>query len=143
MQPAKTTKYLCLFLCGICSDYTLRATWAAVLPPVAFEGRAFSGSAISESRISVKVLGKKTSRCRELFANQSQSNQPCSHCKFRIFCLLWLWACCFQFLCHFGKCKAKLNVAFQLSGMKSVFPAVGWLVELRQPEFDCAFCKVA
>ena len=24
MQPAKTTKYLCLFLCGICSDYTLR-----------------------------------------------------------------------------------------------------------------------
>ena len=24
MQPAKSTKYLCLFLCGICSDYTLR-----------------------------------------------------------------------------------------------------------------------
>lgn len=24
MQPAKTTKYLCLFLCGICSDYTLQ-----------------------------------------------------------------------------------------------------------------------
>ena len=33
MQPAKTTKYLCLFLCGICSDYTLRnqgAVWACV-----------------------------------------------------------------------------------------------------------------
>lgn len=24
MQPAKSTKYLCLFLCGICSDYTLQ-----------------------------------------------------------------------------------------------------------------------
>ena len=118
-----------------------KATWAAVLPPVAFEVRAFSGSAISESRISVKVLGKKTSRCGELFANQSQSNQPCSHCKFWIFRLLWFWTCCFQFLCHFGKCKAKLNVAFQLSCVKSVFLFCCRLVKLEKSKFDCAFCK--
>ena len=111
------------------------------MPPVAFEVRAFSGSAISESRISVKVLGKKTSRCGELFANQSQSNQPCSHCKFWIFRLLWFWTCCFQFLCHFGKCKAKLNVAFQLSCVKSVFLFCCRLVKLEKSKFDCAFCK--
>ena len=113
-----------------------KATWAAVLPPVAFKVRAFSGSAISESRISVKVLGKKTSRCGELFANQSQSNQPCSHCKFWIFRLLWFWTCCFQFLCHFGKCKAKLNVAFQLSCVKSVFLFCCRLVKLEKSKFD-------
>lgn len=106
-------------------------------------GQAFSGSAISESRISVKVLGKKTSRCGELFTHQSQSNQPCSHCEFRIFCLLWLWACCFQFLCHFRKCKAKLNVAFQLSCVKNVFLFCCRLVKLEKSKFDCAFVKVA
>ena len=111
------------------------------MPPVAFEGRAFSGSAISKSCISVKVLGKKTSRCGELFANQSQSNQPCSHCEFRILRLLWLWTCRFQFLCHFGKGKAKLNVAFQLSCVKSVFLFCCWSVKLEKSKFDCAFCK--
>ena len=34
-----------------------------------------------------------------------------------------------------------MNVAFQLSGMESVFSAVGRLVKLEQPEFNCAFCK--
>ena len=101
------------------------------MPPVAFEVRAFSGSAESEGCISVKVLGKKTSRCGKLFADQSQPNQPCPHGEFRIFRLLWFRAGGSQSLCHFGKGKAKLYVAFQLSGMKSVFPAVGRLVELK------------
>ena len=81
MQPAKSTKYLCLFLCGICSDYTLqnqglcellwlclfgwetipqKATWAAMLPPVALECEPFQAlpnrKAASPSRFLVRKL---------------------------------------------------------------------------------------
>ena len=74
-------------------------------------------------------------------ADQSQPNQPCSHGEFRIFRLLWLWTCCFQFLCHFGKGKAKLNVAFQLPSMESIFLFSCRLVKLEKSEFDCSLCK--
>ena len=78
--------------------------------------------------------------CRdELLADQSQPNQPCSHRKFRVFGLLWFRAGSSQLFRLFGKGEAKLNIAFQLSGMESVFPAVGRFVELKQPKFNRPF----
>ena len=55
--------------------------------------------------------------------------------------MLWFRTCSFQLLCHFGKCKAKLNVTFQLSCVKSVSLAISRFVKLEKSEFDCAFCK--
>ena len=89
------------------------------------------GLSESPCGVSGEVLGEKVSGGGEFLANQSQPNQPCSHGEFRVFRLLWFRAGGSQSLCHFGKGKAKLYVAFQLSGMKSVFPAVGRLVELK------------
>lgn len=89
------------------------------------------GLSESPCGVSGEVLGEKVSGGDELLADQSQPNQPCSHGEFRVFRLLWFRAGGSQSLCHFGKGKAKLYVAFQLSGMKSVFPAVGRLVELK------------
>lgn len=44
-------------------------------------------------------------------------------------------------LCHLAECKAELNVALELSCVKSVLPAVCGGVELKKPELDCAFGK--
>ena len=88
-------------------------------------------SEVAISGIAVQVSGKERSGGGELLANQPQPNQPRPHGEFRVFRLLWFRTGGSQSLCHFGKGKAKLYVAFQLSGMKSVFPAVGRLVELK------------
>ena len=115
-------------------NYPAKATWAAVLPPVACGGKPFQALPNRKAASPSRFLVRKSLAV-------ANSHQPCSHGKFRIFRLLWLWACCSQFLCHFGKCKAKLNVAFQMSGMKSVFLAVCRLVKLEKSEFDCSLCK--
>ena len=98
-------------------------------------------SAKPESCISIQVSGEERSSGGELLADQPQPDQPCSHCEFRIFCLLWFRTCCFQLFCHFGKYKAKLNVTFQLPCVKSVSLAISRFVELEQPKFNCFFRK--
>ena len=98
-------------------------------------------SAKPESCISIQVSGEERSGGGELLADQPQPDQPCSHCEFRIFRLLWFRTCCFQFFRHFGKGKAKLNVTFQLSCVKSVFLFSCRLVKLEKSEFDCSLCK--
>ena len=134
----------CVGLCGAVSalgKLSRKSNVGGGVAACCLWGQAFSGSAESEGCIAIQVSCQEIP-CRGKFcSHKSQSHQPCSHGKFRIFRLLWLWACCSQFLCHFGKCKAKLNVAFQLSGMKSVFLAVCRLVKLEKSEFDCSLCK--
>lgn len=80
-----------------------RGNVAGVLPVRCFirpKGRAFSGSAESEGCVSIKVSCKEIPCCCKFITHESQSHQPCSHCKFRIFGLLWLGACCSQVFCH-------------------------------------------
>ena len=55
--------------------------------------------------------------------------------------MLRLGACCSNRLCHLAEREAKLNVALELSCVKSVLPAVCGGVELEKSELDCAFGK--
>ncbi len=93
-------------------------------------------SEVAISCISLKVSCKEVSCCCEFVAHETQSHQPGSHCELGVFTLLWLGACCSQVLCHLAECQAKLNVALELSCVKSVFLSVGRLVELEKSEFD-------
>ncbi len=108
---------------------------AAVWPSVAL-GRAFSGSAVSEGCVSLKVSCKEVSCCCEFVAHETQSHQPGSHCELGVFALLWLGACCSQVLCHLAERQAKLNVALELSCVKAVFLFCCRFVELEKSEFN-------
>lgn len=50
--------------------------------------------------------------------------------------LLGLGACGSDRLCNLAECKAKLNVALELSGVESVLLAVCRCIELEEPELD-------
>ena len=53
--------------------------------------------------------------------------------------MLFLGACRSEFLCHLAECKAKLNVALELSCVKSVLLAAARCIELEKSEFNRAF----
>ena len=55
--------------------------------------------------------------------------------------MMWLWTCCSDDLCHLAECQAKLNVAFKLSGMKSVLLSIGRCIKLEKSELDGSLCE--
>ena len=89
-----------------------------------------------ESCVPSEVPGKDVSCGGKFLANEAEAQKPCPHCVFGIFVLLWPGACRTQCFCHLGKGKAKLDVAFQLSGMQSVLFAARRRVKLEKPELN-------
>lgn len=89
-----------------------------------------SNSAVPKSRVARKAVCEHISRCLELVTDKAKSQKPSSHCVFWIFCLLRLCTCRLNFLCNLAECQAKLNVAFKLSGVKSILLAVCGLVKI-------------
>ena len=100
-----------------------------------------SNSAVPKSRVARKSVCEHISRCLELVTDKAKSQKPSSHCVFWIFCLLRFCTCRLNFLCHLAECQAKLNVAFKLSGVKSILLAVCGLVKLEKSEFNRSLCK--
>ena len=128
-------------LCGICRSARRVRTWRLLwgFPP--HRRACGSASAEPEGCIAVKVSCQEIPCCGEYLAYKAQPHQPCPHGEFRIVVLLGFRACRSDHFCHLAQCKAKLNVAFKLSCVKSVFLAVCRLVEVKASKFDSAFCK--
>ena len=101
------------------------------------------GAAVSEGRVPGKVPGQDLPGGLELFSDKSESDQPGSHRELGVVDLRLFGAralCCLR-LC--GKRQAKLNVAFELSGVKAVSLVPVGIRELEKPELDGPFVKVA
>ena len=116
-----------------------------LLPPKARPGRVRGHkadslrSAVPEGGVSGQPLGQDFSCGGEFLANESQPEEPGSHGVLGIFVLLGLWRSGSDFLCHLAQGQAKLDVAFELSGMKAVLLAACGGIELEKSEFHRAF----
>lgn len=91
---------------------------------------------MTESCVTVQVACQNFSRRGKFLANESQSEKPSPHGVFRILDLRLFWACTLHHLCHLAQCKAKLDVAFQLSGVKPALALAIRIGELEASEFD-------
>ena len=111
-------------------------------PPSAGSGASgrhpSSGSAAAEGCVTVQALREEFSCCFEFVSDETESEKPGSHSVFGVFVLLGLGACRPHRFGHLGKGETKLNVAFQLSGVKSVLPAVRRGIELEESELNRA-----
>ena len=92
-----------------------------------------------EGGVSGESPGQDFSCGCEFLADESKAEEPGPHGVFRILVLLGLGACGSDFLCHLAECKAKLNVGFQLSGVKAVPLAVCRGIELEKSELNRSF----
>ncbi len=91
---------------------------------------------MSEGGVSGKVAGQEVAGCRELFADESEAEEPGSHRVFRVFVLLRFRACAPRLLRHLAEGEAKLDVTLQLAGVNSALPFFGRGVELEKSELD-------
>ena len=93
-------------------------------------------SAASKGCVTGKAAGQDVSCGLELLADETQAEEPGAHCVFGVFGLLGLGAGRPYHLGHLAEGQAKLNVAFQLSGVEAVALAVRRLVKLEKPELN-------
>lgn len=96
---------------------------------------------MTESCVTVQIARQNFSRRGKFLANESQPEKPSPHGVFRILDLRLFWACTLHRLCHLAQCKAKLDVAFQLSCVKSTPAFAIRIGELEASEFDGAVGK--
>lgn len=93
---------------------------------------------MTESCVTVQVACQNFSRRGKFLANESQPEKPSPHGVFRILDLRFFRTCTLHCLCHLAQCKAKLDVAFQLSGVKPALALAIRIGELEASEFDGA-----
>ena len=86
-----------------------------------------------------KVAGQEIPGRCELLADEAQAEEPGSHGILGVFALLGFGACRPHILRHLAQGQAKLNVAFELSGMDAASALCGRLVKLEEPELDRTF----
>lgn len=96
---------------------------------------------MTESCVTVQVACQNFSRRGKFLANEAQPEKPSPHGVFRILDLWLFRACTLHRLCHLAQCKAKLDVALQLSGVKSASAFAIRIGELEASELDGAVCK--
>ena len=91
---------------------------------------------MTESCVTVQVACQNFSRRGKFLANESQPEKPSPHGVFRILDLRLFGAGTLHCLCHLAQCKAKLDVAFDFSGVKPA-PALAIRIgKLEASEFD-------
>lgn len=93
---------------------------------------------MSEGGVAVQVLGQQFSGGCELVTDEAEAKEPGSHGVFRIFNLGFFRAGGLDHLCHLAQCEAKLDVAFQFSGVKSASAFLVGVGELEASELDRA-----
>ena len=93
---------------------------------------------MSECGVAVQVLGQQFSGGCKLVTDEAEAKEPGSHGVFRILNLGFFRAGGLDHLCHLAQCKAKLDVAFQFSGVKSTSAFLVGVGELEASELDRA-----
>ena len=91
--------------------------------------------------VSGQPLSQDFSCGGEFLFNEAQPEEPGSHGVLGVLVLLGLGAGASDFLCHLAQGQAKLNVAFELPGVKAVLLTVGRSVKLEKPELDRSLRK--
>ena len=94
-----------------------------------------------EGGVPSQVAGQEISGRCKLPTDEAQAEEPGSHGVFGVFVLLGFGACRPHILRHLAQGQAKLNVAFELSGMDAASALCGRLVKLEEPELDRTFGK--
>ena len=100
-----------------------------------------SGAFSAEGCVAVQSLSQQFPCGFEFVADEAQAEKPSPHRVFGVFVLLGLGACGADFLCQLAQCQAKLNVALEVSGVKSALALGGGGIELEKPELNRAFGK--
>lgn len=93
---------------------------------------------MSECGVAIQVLGQKLSGGCELVSDEAEAEEPGSHGVFRIFDLRLFGAGGLDHHRHLAQCEAKLNVAFQFSGVKSASAFFVGVGELEASKLDRA-----
>jgi hypothetical protein len=93
---------------------------------------------VSECGVAIQVLGQKLSGGCELVSDEAEAEEPGSHGVFRIFDLRLFGAGGLDHHRHLAQCEAKLNVAFQFSGVKSASAFFVGVGELEASKLDRA-----
>lgn len=93
---------------------------------------------MSECGVAVQVLGQKLSGGCELVTDEAEAEEPGSHGVFRILNLGVFGAGSLDHHRHLAQCEAKLNVAFQFSGVKSASAFLVGVGELEASKLDRA-----
>ena len=93
---------------------------------------------MSECRVAIQVLCQKLSGGCKLIPDEAEAEEPGSHGVFRILDLWLFGACGLYHHRHLAQCEAKLNVAFQFSGVKSASAFFVGVGELEASELDRA-----
>ena len=98
-------------------------------------------SSAAEGCITFEAAGEKVSCGFEFVSDETEAEEPGSHCVLGVFGLLGLGACALYCLCHVAECKAKLNVALELAGVNATLSSVAGCVELEESELNRALCE--
>lgn len=93
---------------------------------------------MSECGVAIQVLGQKFSGGCELVSDEAEAKEPGSHGVFRILDLRLFGAGSLDHHRHLAQCEAKLNVAFQFSGVKSASAFFVGVGELEASKLDRA-----
>lgn len=93
----------------------------------------------AESGVAYKVPREDVPRRGEFPADEAEAHQPCPHCEFRVLPLRFFGACRPYCLCHFGKGKAKLDVALDFPCVDTALTLCRGIGKLEEAEFDGAF----
>lgn len=96
---------------------------------------------MSECGVAVQVLSQKFSGGCELVTDEAEAKEPGSHGVFRILDLRFFGAGGLDHLRHLAQCEAKLDVAFQFSGVKSASSFLVRVGELEASKLDRAVGK--
>lgn len=91
-----------------------------------------------ECGVAIQVLGQKFSGGCKLVSDEAEAEEPGSHGVFRILNLRLFGAGGLDHHRHLAQCEAKLNVAFQFSGVKSASAFLVGVGELEASELDRA-----
>ena len=98
-------------------------------------------SSAAEGCITFEAAGEKVSCGFEFVSDETEAEEPGSHCVLGVFGLLGLGACALYCLCHVAECKAKLNVALELACVNAALSSVAGCVELEESELNRALCE--
>ena len=100
-----------------------------------------SCSTAAEGRVPGEASGEELSCGLEFVADETEAEEPGPHGVFGVLVLLGLGAGGLDRLGHLAQGQAKLDVAFELPGVKAILPSVCRGVKLEKPKLDRALRK--
>lgn len=94
------------------------------------------GPSVAEGRVPGEAAGQEVAGGGEFLSDEPQPEEPSPHGVLGVVGLLGLGAGALEGFGHLAEGQAKLDVAFQLSGVEAVLAIGGRCVELKKAELN-------